>query len=243
MLWFCDTYSNIHCRCICFSPTSVYKEYRLKVSDSANLPACVLVQWLSSLPRACIVAHGYPRLCCPRVTSHPHWMIFQRCCCCCQELQPGQWKMQMFVPLWIFFAGVIQMMMHIWTFWQYSNSVLREVLRIFIKFATFSDLFCSFGKMSIMAFEVKWQIITPLWLNIIITCCAAATVFFFFILMECSGVRYCPILHVPAVAFMEMDVKEALHCLYTWSSDYLPGSVLLSLWKQLYNVYMGISEA
>lgn len=121
--------------------------------------------------------------------------------------------------------------------------MFMDILRIFIKFATSSDSFCSFGKMSMMVFEVRWRMITAMWQNVIVTCFDADTMFFFFILMECSGVRNSPILRVPVVAFMEMDVKEALHCLYTWSSDYLPGSVLLSLWKHLYNAYMGISEA
>lgn len=50
---------------------TVYKEYSLRVIESASLPACVLKPWMSSLPQACIDAHGCPRLRCPRFTSHP----------------------------------------------------------------------------------------------------------------------------------------------------------------------------
>lgn len=179
---------------ICFFPPSVYKKYNLRVTDSASLPACVLVQWVSGLPEACIGAHGYPRLWRPRFTSHPLWMILQRRCQ--KKLWPGGGKCTFSLTMKDETAAHSEGVFIQSIFGDVWSNIWKRI-----------DLFCSFGLVRIMAFKVKWQTIKPPWLNIIVTCITAATRSFFML--------------QKVVALMEVDVKEALHWFYTRSSDYL----------------------
>lgn len=117
----------------------VYKEYNLRVIGSASLPACVWMQWMSSLPVACIDAHGYPQLWCPRFTSHPlcFLMIFR--CCCCQKLWPGRrLQMHVFIPLW----GLLALSQAHVNVWHNSGQFWGRILTMFFSYlGIFSDLF------------------------------------------------------------------------------------------------------
>lgn len=67
------TWSKVHhqMKAIYIYVFSVHEKCNLRVTDSASLPACVLMQHMSSLPEACIDAHGCPQQRCPWFTSRP----------------------------------------------------------------------------------------------------------------------------------------------------------------------------